>query len=174
MCEGVGKHGAVAIIDQPEVSSVQDRVAGFLSGLSQLQRCTQKGIAMIKDGDIDVGVRHKELPEAIGELLRVHKHLGGIFFVNDESLLAALPVLDSIKDRARILVGYDAITEVKRKIDQLIVYGDTQQQTKRLGSQAIDEVHAYFNGAVLNHRVVILRVGVYPPHRRPTSTAPPS
>ena len=164
MCEGVPSHGLVAIIDQPEVSSVHDRVAAFQSALKHTWQCTKKGVRVVED--VDVGVRHKDAQGATAEIMQAHKDLAGIFFVNDESLLAAFPKLDSRKACVTpILVGYDAILKIQDEIDRGIVYGDAQQHPDQLGSTTIDEVHDYFNGKRLKNPFVKIAVDTYAPHR---------
>ena len=171
MCEGVPNHGSVAIIDQPEVSSVHDRVAAFQSAVKHVRQCTKKGVKVVED--VDVGVRHKDAQGATAEIMQAHKGIAGIFFVNDESLLAAFPKLDSRKACIRpILVGYDAIRKIQQEIDRGIVYGDAQQHPDQLGSTTIDEVHDYLSGNRLKNPAVKIAVDTYGPHRCAKGIAP--
>jgi ribose transport system substrate-binding protein len=43
ICEAVGKSGSIAIVDEPEVTSVQDRVKGFKEAIAQLCPSVDRG-----------------------------------------------------------------------------------------------------------------------------------
>lgn len=164
MCEGVHKHASIAIIDQPEVSSVHDRVAGFTWAVNHTQQCKTKAVRII--ADVDVDVRHDGAQGATAEIMQTHRGLAGIFFVNDESMLAAFPRLESRKPCvAPILVGYDAIDEIQRDIDRGAVYGDARQHPDQLGWKTLDEVHDYLNGKRLRNPFVKIAVDAYGPRQ---------
>ena len=84
ICQAVGKTGTVAIIDEPEVTSVQDRVKGFKQALAQL--CP--GVKMV--ADVDSGGTRTKASSDTGDILQAHKNLSGIFGINDDSALGAL------------------------------------------------------------------------------------
>jgi ribose transport system substrate-binding protein len=163
MCEGLPKRGLVAIIDQPEVSSVRDRVNAFRWAIKHTRPCAKRRISVVTD--VDIGVRHKGAQTATAETTADHRDLAGIFFVNDESLLAAFPKLDSRKPCSTpILVGYDAIQAIQREIDRGVVYGDARQYPQTLGSTTVDTINKYLRWINRQHRFVKIDVGTYGPY----------
>ena len=84
MCAGLPGHaGAVAIIDEPEVTSVQDRVKGFKQGLAA--GCPGAHVVV----DIDGGGERAKASAAMEDILQAHKDLKGVFGINDDSALGA-------------------------------------------------------------------------------------
>ncbi|MGH7746648.1 MAG: substrate-binding domain-containing protein, partial [Candidatus Dormibacteria bacterium] len=80
MCAGLPNHaGAVAIIDEPEVTSVQDRVKGFKQALAA--GCPGAKIVQDADG----GGERAKASSVAEDLLQSHKDLKGIFGINDDS-----------------------------------------------------------------------------------------
>jgi ribose transport system substrate-binding protein len=160
MCERVPKSGLVAIIDQPEVSSVHDRVQGFTAGI----KASCPGVTVKPEADVDVGVRHKDVRGAITDILG-RKGLVGIFFVNDESLLDFPDLYSRNPCTSPILVGYDAIPSIQDEIKSGVVYGDAQQYPSVLGSKTIDEVRDYLRGTRLKNPFVPIPVGTFGPYQ---------
>jgi len=141
ICQAVGKSGSVAIIDEPEVTSVQDRVKGFKQAIAQ--RCP--GVTIVADVDSG-GTRDKASSDA-GDILQAHRDLKGIFGINDDSALGALAAVKAAGLNGKIaIVGYDATPEARSAIASGDMYGDAIQYPAKIGSTTIDVIHDYFEG----------------------------
>jgi ribose transport system substrate-binding protein len=142
MCAALPGHaGAVAIIDEPEVTSVQDRVKGFKEALAT--GCPGAKIVQDANGG---GERAKSSSVA-EDLLQSHKDLKGIFGINDDSALGASKAVDAAGLTGKIaIVGYDATPEAQTAIKAGSMYGDAIQHPDRIGAMTIDAIHDYFSG----------------------------
>jgi ribose transport system substrate-binding protein len=141
ICAAVGKSGSVAIIDQPEVTSVQDRAKGFKQALAAL--CP--GVTVV--ADVDSGGTRDKANSDTGDILQAHKDLKGIFGVNDDSALGALTAVKAAGLTGKIaIVGYDASPEARAAIASGAMYGDVIQSPTKIGSSTIDVIHDAFNG----------------------------
>ncbi|MBV8116833.1 MAG: substrate-binding domain-containing protein, partial [Candidatus Eremiobacteraeota bacterium] len=109
ICQAVGKSGGtVAIVDEPEVTSVQDRVKGFKQALTQL--CP--GVAVV--ADVDSGGTRTKASSDTGDILQAHKNLSGIFGINDDSALGAVTAVKAAGLTGKVaIVGYDATPEAR-------------------------------------------------------------
>jgi ribose transport system substrate-binding protein len=155
ICQAVGKSGSVAIIDEPEVTSVQDRVKGFKEALSQL--CPRVTIV----ADVDAGGTRDKASSDAGDILQAHRNLKGIFGINDDSALGALAAVKAAGMAGKIaIVGYDATPEARKAIAAGEMYGDAIQYPQRIGETTIDVIHDYFNGKKHPYLVKI-PVGTY-------------
>jgi ribose transport system substrate-binding protein len=107
MCRGLGPQGgAVAIIDEPEVTSVQDRVKGFKAALAS--GCPNAKIV----ADVAGGGERAKASADMEDLLQAHKDLRGVFGINDGSALGAAKAIDAAGLEGKIVVvGYDATPE---------------------------------------------------------------
>src|SRR5579862_8750596 len=141
ICQAVGKSGSVAIIDEPEVTSVQDRVKGFKQALAQL--CP--GVTVV--ADIDSGGTRDKANSDTGDVLQAHKDLKGIFGINDDSALGALTAVKAAGLSGKIaIVGYDASPEARAAIAAGGMVGDAIQFPDKIGATTIDVIHDYFAG----------------------------
>jgi ribose transport system substrate-binding protein len=141
MCAAVGKSGSVAIVDQPEVTSVQDRVKGFKEALAQV--CP--GVTVV--ADIDSGGSRGKANSDTGDILQAHKDLKGIFGINDDSALGALTAVKAAGETGKIaIVGFDADAEARKAIASGGMYGDAIQFPQKIGATTIDVIHDYFGG----------------------------
>jgi ribose transport system substrate-binding protein len=141
MCAAVGKTGSVAIVDEPEVTSVQDRVKGFKASLAT--NCP--GVTVVADTDAG-GTRDKADSDTT-DVLQAHKDLKGIFGINDDSALGALAAVKAAGLSGKIaIVGYDADTEARAAIAAGQMYGDAIQYPDQIGAKTIDAIHTYFRG----------------------------
>lgn len=140
LCQAV-KSGSVAIIDEPEVTSVQDRVKGFRQAMKA--NCPQ--VVIVADVDAG-GAREKAVSDA-GDILQSHKDLKGIFGINDDSALGALTAVKAAGlDGKVMIVGYDATPEARAAIKAGDMYGDAIQYPDQIGALTIDTIHDYFAG----------------------------
>jgi ribose transport system substrate-binding protein len=141
ICQGVGKSGSIAIIDEPEVTSVQDRVKGFKAAIAQL--CPSVTIV----ADIDSGGTRDKANSDTGDVLQAHRDLKGIFGINDDSALGALAAVKAAGLNGKIvIVGYDATPEARTAIAAGDMYGDAIQYPAKIGSTTIEVIHDYFAG----------------------------
>jgi ribose transport system substrate-binding protein len=141
MCAALGSAGGpVAIIDEPEVTSVQDRVKGFKAALAA---CPSVKVV----ADIDGGGERAKANSVMEDIMQSHKDLKGVFGINDDSALGAASAVDASGLKGKIaIVGYDATPEAQKKIKSGSMYGDAIQHPDQIGTQTIDAIHDYFSG----------------------------
>lgn len=140
ICAAV-KTGSVAIIDEPEVTSVQDRVKGFKAAL--IANCP----SVVVVADVDAGGQRDKAASDTGDILQSHKDLKGIFGINDDSALGALAAAKAAGVNGKIaIVGYDATPEARAAIKAGDMYGDAIQYPDKIGALTIDTIHGYFDG----------------------------
>ena len=142
MCAALPGHvGTIAIIDEPEVTSVQDRVKGFKQGIAA--NCN--GVTVV--ADIDGGGERAKASSAMEDILQSHKDLKGVFGINDDSALGAAKAIQAAGLQGKIaVVGYDAAPEARTAIKNGAMYGDAIQHPDQIGAKTIDAIHDYFNG----------------------------
>lgn len=155
ICQALGNHGSIAIIDEPEVTSVQDRVKGFKQAVAAL--CPAVTIV----ADVDSGGTRDKASSDAGDILQAHRDLKGIFGVNDDSALGALTAVRAAGQTGEIaIVGYDATPEARRAIAAGEMFGDAIQYPAQIGSTTIDVIHDYFAGKK-TPALVKIPVGTY-------------
>ena len=141
LCKALGGQGSVAIIDQPEVTSVQDRVKGFRQELAA--KCPNVKIVADQTAGGDRGVA----ATVMDNLLQTYPNLTGVFGINDDSALGALKSIKSAGKLGTIkVVGYDATPEARKAIDTGQMVGDPEQHPDQIGKLTIDQIHLYFSG----------------------------
>jgi ribose transport system substrate-binding protein len=160
MCKALNGPGTVAIIDQPEVTSVQDRVKGFKDGLAAC-----KGVTIVADQS--AGGDQTKAATVMDNLLQTYPNLRGVFGINDNSALGALSAVKSAGKLGKIkIVGYDASPIAQKAIDAGDMAGDPQQNPKLIGTLTIDAIHDYFNGTTPK-KLIPVAVGSYTTHSKP-------
>ena len=142
MCAALpGRAGAVAILDEPEVTSVQDRVRGFKAELAK--NCPNAKIV----ADIDGGGERTKASSATDDILQSHKDLKGVFGINDDSALGAAKSIQAAGMTGKVLVvGYDATPEAQTAIKAGTMYGDAIQHPDQIGVKTVDAIIDYFAG----------------------------
>lgn len=154
-CKALGGKGTVAIVDQPEVTSVQDRVKGFKDELAT--KCP--GVSIVADQS--AGGDRGKAASVTDNLLQRLPNLSAIFGINDDSALGALAALRTAGKVGKIkIVGYDATPEAKKAIDGGEMVGDPQQHPDVIGKLTIDAIHDYFSGKTPPKRIPV-PVGAY-------------
>lgn len=155
MCKALGGKGTVVIIDQPEVTSVQDRVRGFKSGIAA--KCPSVQIVSDQDAGGDEG----KAESVTDNLLQRLPDLSGIFGINDNSALGAVAAVKAAGKIGKIkIVGYDASPIGRKAIDAGQMVGDPQQHPDMIGQLTIDAIHDYFDGKTPK-KVIPVAVGSY-------------
>ncbi len=141
MCKALGSAGgSVAILDQPEVTSVQDRVKGFKSALAQ--HCPN--VTVVADADAN-GTRTTAAND-MSDILQAHRDLKGVFGINDDSALGAVTAIRAANASGISVVGYDATPDGRTAIKNGQMYGDAIQHPDQIGKLTIDAIHNYFSG----------------------------
>lgn len=154
LAKALGGKGNIAIIDNAEAASVQERVAGFEEALAKYPdiRIVQKAPGG--------GVRDKAM-RAAQDILQANPGLNAIFGINDDSALGALAALESagLQDRI-IIVGYDGTPEARDAIRAgKALKADTVQHPDEIGRKTIQTIAAYFAGETVP-KVVPVEVGI--------------
>jgi ribose transport system substrate-binding protein len=145
--------GKVAIIDQPTVTSVLDRVDGFRQAIS-----AYPDITVVADVN-GQGVRDKAM-QAASDVLQGHPDLNGIFGINDDSALGALDAAQQFKRENLAIIGYDATppaADAIRKGTQL--KADVVQYPTLIGKTTIAKIADHFSGVQVPP-VVHVEVGI--------------
>jgi ribose transport system substrate-binding protein len=156
MCAALsGGAGDVAIIDEPEVTSVQDRVKGFRAALAS--GCP--GAKVI--ADIDGGGERAKASSVMDDILQSHPSVKGVFGINDDSALGAAKSIEAAGLKGKIaVIGYDAGPEARTAIANGSMYGDAIQHPDAIGAKTIDAIHAYFTGTKPPAKIAVA-VGTY-------------
>ncbi len=154
MCAAVHNSGSVAIIDEPEVTSVQDRVKGFRMALQQ--HCPNVKVV----ADVDSGGTRTKANADTGDVLQRYKDLKGIFGINDDSALGAVAAIQAAGLKGIAVVGYDASPEARTAIKNGSMVGDAIQHPDVIGAKTIDVIHDYFSGKSVPARIDV-PVGTY-------------
>jgi ribose transport system substrate-binding protein len=155
MCAALPGHvGTIAIIDEPEVTSVQDRVKGFKDGI---KACP--GVTVVSD--IDGGGERAKASSSMEDILQSHKDLKGVFGINDDSALGAAKAIEAAGLKGKIaVIGYDAAPDARAAIAAGTMYGDAIQHPDQIGAKTIDAIHDYFNGKTPPAKIAVA-VGTY-------------
>ncbi len=145
--------GEIAIINQPAITSVLDRVQGFKEAVSKYP-----GLKIVSDVN-GQGVRDRSL-QAATDILQAHPEIKGIFGINDDSALGALDAVLQYKKDNIIIVGYDATppaADAIRKGSPL--KADVVQNPKLIGQTTIEQIRNYFEGKQVP-KIVPVEVGI--------------
>ena len=152
MCQALKgeSNPTVAIIDEPEVTSVQDRVKGFKEQLA-------KGCPSVKVvADITAGGQRTKASSVADDLLQRNPNLSGIFGINDDSALGAMKSVQAAGKSGKIaIVGYDATVEARAAIKAGTMYGDAIQHPDQIGQLTIGAIHDYFSGKHLEKAIAV-------------------
>jgi ribose transport system substrate-binding protein len=155
LCKALSGQGTVAIIDQPEVTSVQDRVKGFRQELAT--NCPRVEIV----ADQTAGGDRVQAATVMDNLLQTYPNLSAVFGINDDSALGALKSVKSAGKLGQVrIVGYDATPEAQKAIDAGEMVGDPEQHPDQIGKLTIDQIHLYFSGRIPPPYIPVL-VGSY-------------
>ena len=145
--------GAIAIVDQPAITSVLDRVQGFREAIAKYP-----GIAIVADVN-GQGVRDKSLQVA-ADVLQAHPNLQGIFGINDDSALGALDAVEQFKRTSIAIVGYDATPPAADAIKRgSPLKADVIQYPRQIGIITIQKISDYFAGRPVP-KLVPVAVGI--------------
>ena len=151
LCKAIpGGTGEVAILDEPEVTSVQDRVRGFKAALAQ--QCPHLTIV----ADINGGGERAKSSAATEDILQSHPHLVGIFGINDDAALGASTAVQAAQRSGTIaIVGYDATPEARAAIAKGLMTGDALQYPEQIGAKTIDAIHMLLSGTTPPAKIAV-------------------
>jgi ribose transport system substrate-binding protein len=145
--------GRVAIINQPAISSVLDRVNGFRDGLARYPDIT---IVADVNGE---GVRDKAM-QAAADVLQAQPNLDGIFGINDDSALGALDAVQQFGRTQIAIVGYDATPPAREAILKgTALKADVIQYPELIGRRTIEAIDEFFAGR-MPAKIIPVEVGV--------------
>ena len=140
LAKALGGKGRVAIINQPAITSVLDRVQGFREAIARYPGIT---IAADVNGQ---GVRDKSL-EVASDVLQSNPGLDGIFGINDDSALGALDAVQQFRRSGITIVGYDATPPAADAIRKgTALKADVVQDPKKIGATTIKVIADHFAG----------------------------
>ncbi len=132
--------GQVAIIDQPMIRSVIDRVAGFDE---EMKKHPDIKIVARPNGE---GVRDRAL-KVMEDLLQGGQKIDGVFGINDDSALGALGAIEAAGRKNVVIVGYDAIPEARAAIERgSALQADVVQNPRRIGEITIETIARFLKG----------------------------
>ncbi|MBC7327785.1 substrate-binding domain-containing protein [bacterium] len=154
--------GNIVIIDHPVVTSVQERVKGFLEAIKKYP-----GIKLVARQS---GEGQKDKAMAVMEnLLQAYPNINGVFGINDDSALGALAAIRGSKVPNKdkiVIVGYDATPEAcKAILNDTNLKADVIQYPKKIGQKVVEVVAKYLeakrNGKKIDiPKIIYIDVGI--------------
>ncbi|HLF13720.1 MAG TPA: substrate-binding domain-containing protein [Bacteroidota bacterium] len=140
MAKALGGKGTLAIIGQPTVTSVMDRVQGFREAVAKFP-----GMSIVTEVNGE-GVRDKAM-QAASDVLQANPGLAGIFGINDDSALGTLDAVRQFKRGNIVIVGYDATPPAVDAIKKnTALKADVIQYPVRIGANTIERIRDHFAG----------------------------
>ena len=153
LAKALNGKGTIAIINQPTVTSVLDRVQGFMEVIRK-----HPGISVVSDVN-GQGVRDKAM-QAAADILQAHPRLNGVFGINDDSALGALDAAQQFQRNDLIIVGYDATPPAADAIRKgTMLKADVVQFPDKIGTITVQQMKEYFAGNAVP-KVVPVEVGI--------------
>lgn len=141
LAQHLGGRGAVAVLDQPTVTSVQDRVAGFREALA-----AHPGITIVATPAVERGLRDVA-KQKTDNLLTAGRPLDAIFGSNDDCALGALASVQASGRDGIAIVGYDATPEARSAIaGGTALLADAVQHPEEIGRRTVETVAAFLRG----------------------------
>ena len=145
--------GKIAIINRPTVTSVLDRVAGFMEAIAKYP-----DIKLV--ADVDGGGERDRALKATSDVLQANPELDGIFGINDDSALGALSAVKEFKRDKIVIVGYDATPEANKAIlSGENLKADVVQYPDKIGMKTIEVINDYLNGKQVE-KLIPVEIGI--------------
>lgn len=133
--------GNVAILDQPTLVSVIDRVRGFREAIARYP-----GIHIVAAPAVERGLRDVA-KNKMDNLLQSHPDLTGVFGSNDDCALGALASVRAAGRANIIIVGFDAIPEARAAISEGgPLKADAIQYPEVIGRRTMETVYRVLHG----------------------------
>ena len=137
----LGGGGNVVILDQPTVTSVRDRVAGFREALT-----AYPNIRVIAAPAVERGIRDVA-KQKMDNLLATGQKIDAVFGTNDDCALGALAAIQAAGRSGIIVVGYDATPEARSAIGQgTALVADAVQDPVTIGRRTMEAVATRLRG----------------------------
>jgi ribose transport system substrate-binding protein len=150
LAERLGGRGAVAILDQPTITSVQERVAGFREALQ-----AYPGIAIVAAPAVERGLRDVA-KQKTDNLLTSGRPLQAIFGSNDDCALGALAAVQAAGRNDILIVGFDATPEARTAIGGgTALVADAVQHPVDIGRRTVEAIVAYLHGDSVPARIAV-------------------
>lgn len=150
LAQRLAGRGAVAILDQPTVSSVQERVAGFREALAG-----HPGIEIVAAPAVERGLRDVA-KQKTDNLLAGGRQLDAIFGSNDDCALGALAAAQAAARTDLLIVGYDATPEARTAIEGgTALVADAVQHPEVIGRRTAETVAAFLRGETVPARIAV-------------------
>ena len=128
--------GNVAILDQPTLVSVIDRVKGFREAIARYP-----GIHVVAAPAVERGLRDVA-KNKMDNLLQSHPDLAGVFGSNDDCALGALASVRAAGRSNIVIVGFDATPEARSAISEGgPLKADAIQYPETIGRRTIETVY---------------------------------
>ena len=154
VAERLSGNGNVAILDQPTVASVRDRVAGFRAALEAYPNIEIVAAPAVERGLRDVAKQKTD------NLLAGAERIDAIFGSNDDCALGALASLNAAGRTDIFVVGYDATPEARTAIASgTLLIADAIQDPVEIGRRTIYAVAEYLRDGSASP-VVAVPVGI--------------
>lgn len=152
LLEGKGK---VIILDQPTVTSVIDRVAGFLEAVEKYP-----GIEIVGRPAVSPGTKARA-KEVTDDVLQAHPDLDAIFGSNDDCALGALRAAEAAGREDLVIIGYDATQEARAEILKGgPLKADVIQYPRKIGQKTIEVVARYLRTGEKPDPWIPIEVGI--------------
>ncbi len=146
--------GKVAILDQPTVTSVIDRVRGFRDAMAGYP-----GITIVAAPAVERGLR-EVAKQKTDNLLQSHPDVDAIFGSNDDCALGALASVRAAGKSGIVIVGFDATPEAKAAIREgSPLLADAIQYPETIGRRTVEAVVATLRGETVP-RAIPIPVGI--------------
>lgn len=146
----LGGTGSVAILDQPTVASVRDRVAGFKEALEAYPDITIVAEPAVERGLRDVAKQKTD------NLLASARDIDAIFGSNDDCALGALAALQAAGRSDVLVVGYDATPEARTAIaGDTYLEADAVQDPVEIGRRTVEIIAQSLAGATVPALVAV-------------------
>jgi ribose transport system substrate-binding protein len=146
----LGGRGKVAILDQPTVTSVIDRVRGFREAMAGYP-----GITIVAAPAVERGLR-EVAKQKTDNLLQSHPDLNAVFGSNDDCALGALASIRAAGRTGIVIVGFDATPEAQAAIREgSPLLADAVQYPVTIGRRTVEAIAAYLHGQAVPRRIPI-------------------
>lgn len=131
--------GNIAILNHPTVASVQDRTKGF-------REVMDKNTKFKIEEDLPANGKRDKAMQVMQDILQKGKKIDGVFAINDDTALGALSAIQQANKKGIVIVGYDATTEAKEKIDAGEIYADAIQFPDQIGKLTLQTIAKHLKG----------------------------
>ncbi|HVO35122.1 MAG TPA: substrate-binding domain-containing protein [Gemmatimonadales bacterium] len=147
-------HGDIAILDQPTLASVIDRVRGFREAIERYPNIRVVAAPAVERGLRDVAKNKMD------NLLQSHPTLAAVFGSNDDCALGALASVRAAGRNDLLIVGFDATPEARSAIEEgSPLKADAIQYPEVIGRRTIETIYRALHGERVSP-VVAVPVGI--------------